>query len=114
MRRAPSVPPELPGYASLGLLGSGGFADVFIVWAKDDHDEIRGLDDVDWALELGLGVGYEQRNYRLFADARYGAIGHHSWVGVVGADGIAYPVDGLTLTLGPRLEKPGTTTMGVR
>jgi serine/threonine protein kinase len=30
MRRAPSVPPELPGYASLGLLGSGGFADVFL------------------------------------------------------------------------------------
>ena len=30
MRRAPSVPPELPGYTSLGLLGSGGFADVFL------------------------------------------------------------------------------------
>ncbi|MGW9168926.1 serine/threonine-protein kinase [Agromyces sp. NPDC055658] len=30
MRRAPSSPPELPGYASLGLLGSGGFADVFL------------------------------------------------------------------------------------
>ncbi|RXZ67307.1 serine/threonine-protein kinase [Agromyces albus] len=30
MRRAPSTPPELPGYTSLGLLGSGGFADVFL------------------------------------------------------------------------------------
>jgi len=30
MRRATSVPPELPGYTSLGLLGSGGFADVFL------------------------------------------------------------------------------------
>ncbi|MBT2516196.1 protein kinase [Streptomyces sp. ISL-90] len=30
MRRAPSIPPELPGYTSLGLLGSGGFADVFL------------------------------------------------------------------------------------
>lgn len=30
MRRAASTPPELPGYTSLGLLGSGGFADVFL------------------------------------------------------------------------------------
>ncbi|GAA1772925.1 serine/threonine-protein kinase [Agromyces lapidis] len=30
MRRATSTPPELPGYNSLGLLGSGGFADVFL------------------------------------------------------------------------------------
>ncbi|UIP58937.1 serine/threonine-protein kinase [Agromyces marinus] len=30
MRRTPSVPPELPGYTHLGLLGSGGFADVFL------------------------------------------------------------------------------------
>ncbi|KRE28545.1 serine/threonine-protein kinase [Agromyces sp. Soil535] len=30
MRRAPSTPPELPGYTPLQLLGSGGFADVFL------------------------------------------------------------------------------------
>ena len=30
MRRAPSTPPDLPGYRSLQLLGSGGFADVFL------------------------------------------------------------------------------------
>lgn len=30
MRRAPSSPPDLPGYRSLQLLGSGGFADVFL------------------------------------------------------------------------------------
>ncbi|MEI5583132.1 MULTISPECIES: serine/threonine-protein kinase [unclassified Agromyces] len=30
MRRAPSSPPDLPGYTPLGLLGSGGFADVFL------------------------------------------------------------------------------------
>ena len=34
---------------------------------------------------------------------RYGFIGHNAWVGEIGADGIAYPIDGLTLTLGPRL-----------
>ncbi len=30
MRRAPSTPPDLPGYKPLQLLGSGGFADVFL------------------------------------------------------------------------------------
>ena len=30
MRRTPSAPPDLPGYTPLGLLGSGGFADVFL------------------------------------------------------------------------------------
>ena len=34
MRRAPSTPPDLPGYAPLGLLGSGGFADVFLYEQK--------------------------------------------------------------------------------
>jgi len=30
MRRAPSQPPELPGYSYVRLLGTGGFADVFL------------------------------------------------------------------------------------
>ncbi|MFD6053242.1 serine/threonine-protein kinase [Agromyces sp. NPDC060279] len=30
MRRQPSTPPELPGYQYVDLLGSGGFADVFL------------------------------------------------------------------------------------
>jgi MipA family protein len=70
---------------------------------SDDHDEINGLDDISWGFEAGLGLGYEQRNYRVFADVRYGIIGSNAWVGDVGADAIAYPVEGLTLTLGPRL-----------
>jgi outer membrane scaffolding protein for murein synthesis (MipA/OmpV family) len=70
---------------------------------SDDHSEIAGLDDVDPSLELGLGLGYEQRNYRVFADVRYAFIGYNGWVGEIGADGIAYPLQGLTLTLGPRL-----------
>lgn len=30
MRRAPSTPPELPGYEHIRLLGAGGFSDVFL------------------------------------------------------------------------------------
>lgn len=68
-----------------------------------DYSELDGMENVHWALEAGLGVGYEQRNYRFFADMRYGFFGHDSFVGDLGADAIAYPIDGLTLTLGPRV-----------
>jgi outer membrane scaffolding protein for murein synthesis (MipA/OmpV family) len=71
---------------------------------SDEHEQIEGLDNVDWSFEAGLGVGYEQRNWRAFTDVRYGIIGHNAWVGEIGADGIAYPTDHLTLTLGPRLQ----------
>lgn len=71
---------------------------------RDSDKELQGLDNVPWAAEVGLGVGYEQRNWRAFTDVRYGVIGHNAWVGEVGADAIAYPIEGLTLTAGPRLE----------
>jgi MipA family protein len=70
---------------------------------SDDHAEIRGLDNLDFSFEAGFGLGYEQRNYRVFADVRYGLLGHNAWVGEIGADAISYPIEGLTLTLGPRL-----------
>ncbi|GGD25764.1 hypothetical protein GCM10010915_02260 [Microbacterium faecale] len=34
MKRAPSTPPEIPGFTYLQLLGSGGFADVFLYEQK--------------------------------------------------------------------------------
>lgn len=67
------------------------------------HEELTGLDNIPWAFETDIGLGYEERSYRVFADVRYGVIGTHAWRGDVGADAIAYPVDGLTLTIGPRL-----------
>lgn len=103
---------ELPGGLSLGSNSTVGFLRGFgpRLSARyirrrnsDGYDEIRGLDDVPFALELGVGLGYERRNYRAFADVRYGAIGHDAWVSDVGADAISYPYEGLTLTLGPRV-----------
>ncbi len=69
---------------------------------SSNHDELEGLANIPWTFETGLGIGYEQRNYRVFGDVRYGIIGTNAWVGDLGADAIAYPIDGLTLTLGPR------------
>lgn len=71
---------------------------------SSDYEAIRGLDNIPFSIETGLGLGYETRDYRVFGLMRYGIIGHHTWVGELGADAISYPIEGLTLTLGPRVE----------
>jgi outer membrane scaffolding protein for murein synthesis (MipA/OmpV family) len=71
--------------------------------AAADHAELTGLNDIDTSVELGMGLAYRQENYEVFADARYGVIGHEAWVGEVGADLILRPAEGLTLTMGPRM-----------
>lgn len=68
-----------------------------------DHPELAGLNDIDLSVELGLGLVYRQPSYELFADARYGVVGHESWVGEIGGDLVARPADRLKLTVGPRL-----------
>lgn len=73
------------------------------IGGRDSTGDLAGLADIDPTFEAGVGVGYEQRNYRIFTDVRYGLVGTNAWTGEVGADGIARPVDGLTLSLGPRL-----------
>ncbi|PYG25533.1 MipA/OmpV family protein [Pelagimonas varians] len=85
--------------------------------SSDDHAELAGLEDVDMSIEVGLGIGYQQRNFRAYADARYGLLGHESWVGEFGADYVARPMDGWLLTLGPRVlvgdDKYASTYFGV-
>lgn len=68
-----------------------------------DNPELTGLTDIDLAVELGGGIGYRQRHFQAFADARYGVLGRESWVAELGADVIARPGDRWTLTFGPRL-----------
>jgi len=71
--------------------------------SSSDFSELEGLDDIDRSVEIGLGYGYRQRNFRAFADVRYGVIGHQSWVGELGADYVTRPLDDLLVTFGPRL-----------
>ncbi|WP_226779200.1 MipA/OmpV family protein [Oceaniglobus trochenteri] len=68
-----------------------------------DHAELRGLNDVDASVELGLGLGYTSRNFDAFADLRYGVVGHESFVGELGADVKFHPTDRLSLSIGPRV-----------
>jgi len=68
-----------------------------------DNPELAGLNNVPLSVELGMGLGYTQRNFEAFADLRYGAIGHHAFVAELGADVVLHPSDRLTLRAGPRL-----------
>ncbi len=91
-----------PDHVRYGFAPRGSFR---IVKARTtaDNPELAGLNDIDLAVEIGLGLGYTQRHFQAFAEARYGVVGHESWVGELGADVVARPADRLTLTAGPRL-----------
>ena len=91
--------PELV-QTGLGLRGSFRY-----VGERDssDHEALRGLGDVDAALELGVGLAYRQDAYQVFGDLRYGVVGHDALVGEVGADVFFRPTDALTLNAGPRV-----------
>jgi len=102
---------RLPGGFEFGSTGAVGYLQGFgprgtarYISKRDssDHSELRGLDDVDASFELGLGVGYDADYFRAFADLSYGVIGHHSWVGEVGADAILRPNDVWVVNFGPR------------
>ena len=71
--------------------------------SADDSPELRGLDDVDAALELGGGLRYTTENFSTFGDIRYGVVGHEAFVGELGADVIARPTDRISLRAGPRV-----------
>ncbi|GGG70406.1 membrane protein [Salipiger pallidus] len=72
-----------------------------------DFDDLRGMDDVDAALELGFGFGYTSEYFSGYTDFRRGFGGHEAWVGEAGADLIARPNDRWKLSVGPRLNWGG-------
>ena len=68
-----------------------------------DYDELSGLDVIDPSLELGGGLRFETPDYRVFADLRYGVIGHESFVAELGGDLYYRPSEKWTLQAGPRV-----------
>lgn len=76
-----------------------------------DTPELAPLNDIDWALEVGLEAAYETDLFRVHANVRRGFNGHEGWVGEAGADLIARPVDGLRLYAGPRVSYADDTYM---
>ena len=95
-------PIDVGGGDSSGL-GFGGSVRFIGQRDADDYDELTGLDDVDFAIEVGGGLEFNAPDYALFAKMRYGVIGHESLVAEVGGDIFYRPSDQITLSAGPRL-----------
>ncbi len=77
----------------------------------EDGAELTGLNDIDFALEVGGGIEWRDipdgvtanwGSYS-FAEARYGALGHEAFVAEAGADVIYAPNAQLVFRFGPRL-----------
>jgi len=69
----------------------------------DDYPELEGLEDIDTAVELGLGVAYQETDWSAFVEVRKGVTGHSGVTGTVGADVIFRPSDRWLITAGPRM-----------
>jgi outer membrane scaffolding protein for murein synthesis (MipA/OmpV family) len=70
---------------------------------SDEYDELAGLETVERTAEAGLGLSYSTGDFEVFADARYGFLGHETFIGEIGADAIGYVGDRWTLRAGPRV-----------
>jgi outer membrane scaffolding protein for murein synthesis (MipA/OmpV family) len=94
--------------ASIALIDFGdlrvGPTAKFVAARKSkDHSELRGLDDVKAAFELGGFVEYYAVDWlRLRGDLRQGIGGHQGVVADVSADFIVPLIDRLTISAGPR------------
>ena len=71
---------------------------------REGKAELQGLNDVDAALELGLGLQHTAEAWQVYTDLRYGVIGHRAIAGEVGANLIYRGENGLVLHAGPRAE----------
>ena len=67
-----------------------------------EYPELQGLDDIDYAVELGLGLFSITERSRIYGEVRRGFGGHEGWVAELGIDAILRPTDRLVLTAGPR------------
>ena len=67
-----------------------------------DNPELQGLNDIDFAVELGAGIFHITEQSRAFAEVRRGFGGHDGWVAEAGLDAILRPSPQLVLTAGPR------------
>lgn len=84
--------------------GSGLRGALRVIGERKGSGALAGLDDLDSAVELGLGVHHTTQSWQVYGDLRYGIIGHHALAGEVGANVIHRAPSGLVLHAGPRAE----------
>lgn len=69
----------------------------------DDSPELTGLEDIDYGVELGAGMKFQQTNWLAFGEVRKGVSGHSGLTGTIGADWIFRPNDRMQINAGPRI-----------
>lgn len=86
-------------------LGFGVAPSFGLVGKRDasEFSELKGFDDVGWAVEMGVKLRYRWENAEVSAAVRKGFGGHHGVVGELAADAILRPDDRTTLRVGPRV-----------
>lgn len=68
-----------------------------------DSPELAGLEDIDFGVEVGVNLKYQQTNWMAFGEVRKGVAGHNGVTGTLGADLIMRPSDRFRITAGPRI-----------
>jgi MipA family protein len=70
-----------------------------------DHEELRGLGDVDWTLEVGVFAEYWPTDWwRGRIEVRRGFNGHEGFVADISSDVVVWLTERWTLSGGPRLQ----------
>lgn len=82
--------------------GSGLRGALRLIGERKGSGALAGLDDVDSAVEFGLGVHHTTQSWQVYGDLRHGIIGHQALAGEVGANVIHRAPSGLVLHAGPR------------
>ncbi len=94
--------------SGIGSIPENGFklgGSFRIISSRNDSDnsDLRGMDDIDTAYELGLGLTYQQANWNVFGNVRQGFGGHHGITGTLGGDLVFRPTERWTIAGGPRM-----------
>ncbi|XWN34133.1 MAG: MipA/OmpV family protein [Devosia sp.] len=71
--------------------------------SQSDARYLRGVANVDTAVELGPGIAVQRGMFRGFAEVRYGFFGHSGFVANAGLDLVANPWPRLQIRGGPRV-----------
>ena len=92
------------GLVDLGNFRAGPVGKLLYSRKEGDDDNLRGLGDIDWGVEVGGFVEYWPLQWlRAYAELRQGFSAHHGLVSDILIDAVYRVTPQLTLSAGPRL-----------
>lgn len=93
--------PGGPQHYATGPSVSGAFRAIN---RRRGKDELAGMENIKTSFEIGLRASYTEEFWNVFAELRYGVVGHTSFAGEVGADLLWRDPGGFILNAGPRAQ----------